>query len=147
MNTLKERLIFSMGADITQADLARECKVSRAAVTKWFNEKTKKIDAVHIFTIARRCNVDPEWLATGKEKPDRGVAQSRADTKDILPRRLDLIRRYGDLPDDIRMPIRMLIENLTPPDSSSYTLYLRKMEEFNEVRDAKPGKRKKTTTG
>jgi transcriptional regulator with XRE-family HTH domain len=118
MSTLQERLLECMGDKWTQADLARECGISRTAVTKWLKD-TKQIEAQHIFTLARLFRVDPEWLATGKGRKERGAAQIRADLQEIPPRRLELIRRYGELPREQRSTIRALIESLSPGEKTS----------------------------
>lgn len=149
VTTLKQRLIESMGDRFKPVDLARECGISRAAVAKWFSEATKRIDAVHIFKLARVLQVDAEWLATGEGRKDRGIAQVRADMKEIPESRLDLIRRYGTLPKEIRFSIRMLIQTLAVAGSEKYASWSKEIEQFNEIRDAKPRikpKAKKTIT-
>lgn len=147
MTTLKERLVQSMGERFTKSQLARECGISRAAVAKWFNESTKRIDAEHVFKLARLMNVDPEWLATGSGRSERGVAQTRADMREIPEHRLELIRKYGELPQDLRFPIRTLIQTLSTAVSDSYAKWSSEMHEISKLRDSKPkAKLKKQAT-
>lgn len=143
MPTLKERLIHAMGERFSKAQLAKECDISRAAVAKWFNERTKKIEAEYVFKLARLMNVDPEWLATGLGKPERGVAQTRADIKEIPSHRLELIRRYGNLPQELRFPIRQLIETLSAAVSENYAKWSMEMQEKAKERDQIKPKSKK----
>ncbi|QSI31656.1 helix-turn-helix domain-containing protein [Variovorax sp. RKNM96] len=48
-----------------QADLARRCGVTRAAITNWLSGRNKGIESAHLFVIADYFRVHPRWLATG----------------------------------------------------------------------------------
>lgn len=135
MSTLKERLEMAMGKDITRAHLMAAIKryggtISRAALSKWFDdEKTKAMKAEHVFPVAKLCHVNPEWLATGAGKRD--PTPDQCDHADIPQRRIDLIRMYGRLPDEVRMPIRSLIETLSYIGHKRKSEYLANLESAN----------------
>jgi transcriptional regulator with XRE-family HTH domain len=115
MSTLQSRLEAAMKhASKKQADLARATKASSAAVTKWFSPAAKNLKMEHLFAVADECGVDPRWLATGKGAMVKGGKPEPGSSPiaDIPQRRLDLIRMYGRLPDEVRQPIRALIETL-----------------------------------
>ncbi len=143
MTTLKDRLTEAMGETVTRAELATKCKVSRAAVSKWFSQDSKSLKAEHVFLIARLCQVDAEWLATGEGRPKRkaaAIAEDVAKYGDIPQRRIDLIKAYGRLPKDVRAPIRTLIETLAIVHSERYATYSRSLQAMAEERDSKPKK-------
>ena len=111
MSTLQSRLQAAMElSERKPADLAAACRISRAAVSKWFQPASKNLKMEHLFTVADLCGVDARWLATGRGQPRRHQLTKPGD--DIPQRRLDLIRMYGRLPDEVRAPIRALIETL-----------------------------------
>lgn len=83
MNSITERIKSRLDKDkgLTQAGLARFCKVSSAAVSHWM--KGEGIDYRNILKIAEYLNVSPKWLETGEgeiktycageEEPPTGV--------------------------------------------------------------------------
>lgn len=66
--TLKDRLAEAMAGPpkISQAALARACKVSQPSVNDWLSGKTKTIKGPTLLRVARFLRVSPDWLATGK---------------------------------------------------------------------------------
>jgi transcriptional regulator with XRE-family HTH domain len=114
MSTLQSRLEQAMKhAKVKQAELASACGISSAAVAKWFGGSAKNLKMEHLFAVADLCLVDARWLATGKGAMLRGgKLETSTPAHDIPQRRLDLIRMYGRLPDEVRQPIRALIETL-----------------------------------
>jgi transcriptional regulator with XRE-family HTH domain len=111
MSTLQVRLEKAMqAAKKSKSDLARACDISTAAVAKWFNGNAKNLKMEHLFAVADACEVSPRWLA-GLDVPMKKADQP-ATLADIPQRRIDLIRMYGRLPDEVRQPIRALIETL-----------------------------------
>ena len=54
------------------AELARQAKVSRAAVTDWRNGNVNNISLDVAVRIGRAANVDPMWIATGDGTPAPG---------------------------------------------------------------------------
>jgi transcriptional regulator with XRE-family HTH domain len=114
MSTLQARLEQAMKhAKVKQADLASACGISSAAVAKWFGGTAKNLKMEHLFSVADLCRVDARWLATGKgAMVHGGKPENGAPPTDIPQRRIDLIRMYGRLPDEVRQPIRSLIETL-----------------------------------
>lgn len=115
MSTLQDRLEKAMDhAKKKQADLARACGISTAAVAKWFGGNAKNLKMEHLFSVADECQVSARWLGTGKgpmsagDKPDPNQGASAG----IPKRRIELIQMYGRLPDEVRLSIRQLIETL-----------------------------------
>lgn len=53
----------------TQVELAKQCGVTPAAVTKWTAGTIGELSGAALFKLARLCRVDPEWLATGEGSP------------------------------------------------------------------------------
>ena len=60
------------------ADLARACGVSPAAVGQWLSNDTKAPKAENIFRIAKATGVSAEWLTTGKGAMVPGTNDNRA---------------------------------------------------------------------
>ena len=51
--------------EVTGAELARACGVKPASVSNWLSGDSKTMEASNLLAAARRCNVGPDWLATG----------------------------------------------------------------------------------
>jgi transcriptional regulator with XRE-family HTH domain len=51
---------------VTQAALAKACKVRQPSVSDWLSGRTRSMDSENLIAAARFLNVRPEWLATGK---------------------------------------------------------------------------------
>lgn len=65
---LKDRLAEAMTGPpkVTQAALARACKVAQPSVNDWLSGKSKTIRGAALLAAARHLRVSPDWLATGK---------------------------------------------------------------------------------
>jgi len=107
----KDRLSEAMGKTVTPAALARACKTSRAAVSKWMSGDTKDVKMAHLFLIADTCRVDARWLATGEGEPHpppngRGpmTPQDRADRA--------FMQAFRALPWDWRFNIGNIVSEL-----------------------------------
>jgi hypothetical protein len=114
MSTLQARLeaaLKNTKPPKERADLARACEISRQAVDKWFDTEAKNLKMEHLFAVADECAVEARWLATNSG-PMKRTGKADSMPSDIPQRRIDLIRMYGRLPEDIRQPIRALIETL-----------------------------------
>lgn len=68
MKTLQERLKIAMAGPpkISQASLARACRISAPSVNDWISGKTKSIEGANLLHAAAHLKVLPLWLATGK---------------------------------------------------------------------------------
>jgi transcriptional regulator with XRE-family HTH domain len=66
--TLKERLTLAMkGPPVVRVgELARACGVKSPSVSGWLSGATKKLEGANLLNAARKLNVNPEWLATGR---------------------------------------------------------------------------------
>lgn len=73
MTSLKERLEIAMSGPpkVSQAALARACRISRPSVNDWLSGKTQTIEGSNLLAAARFLNVSPEWLANGTGAPNR----------------------------------------------------------------------------
>ena len=115
---------------LNQVELAHKLKVTKAAVSKWEANTSPNMDLAVFFELARVLQIDPQELATGHP--------SRPQTVDDIPdRRLDLIRSYGRLPQDIRAPIRALIETLSVAQNERYAKWSHEEGERAKKRDTK----------
>ena len=52
-------------AQISPSQLARACEVSPAAVSKWLNGETKRLQHSVALRVAGILRVDPDWLNSG----------------------------------------------------------------------------------
>ena len=67
MTSVAERIRHARKkAGLTQADLAKACGISRAAVSQWELGTTKSPTSQNIFEIARATGFNPEWLSSGQ---------------------------------------------------------------------------------
>ena len=66
--SLKSRLREAMAGPpkISQAALARACKISPVSVNDWLSGKTQRLTGTNLLTTARVLGVNPEWLDTGR---------------------------------------------------------------------------------
>lgn len=112
MNDLQTRLKLIAGKEPDYRALADLCDISQQAVKKWFGfgGTTNDLRMAHLFKVAEHYSVDPKWLGTGEGEPR--PKRNSHPASDIPARRLDLIRAYGRLPDEVRFNIRGLIETL-----------------------------------
>lgn len=85
MKTLQERLKIAMDGPpkVSQAALARACKISAPSVHDWISGKTKSIEGANLLAAAAFLNVLPLWLATGKG-PMRGSARVDGDAVEAV---------------------------------------------------------------
>lgn len=97
MESLKERLRDAMGTEISASDLARACKVSPAAVSKWLDGRTKELKADNYVDAARALGVSAEWLRTGRLPRER--------TADVEGQQVD---RVISILEDLRGPLAAL---------------------------------------
>lgn len=106
LNDLADRLTDAMSvAGVNASQLARECRVSPAAVTHWLNRQTQKLTAANYAAAGRALGVNEEWLRTGK-----------------LPRERDAqavqLERLQAALSDLRGPLTALlaaVNELSPP--------------------------------
>jgi phage repressor protein C with HTH and peptisase S24 domain len=81
--SLKERLEIAMAGPpkVTQAALARACKVKPPSVSEWLSGKTKRLDGENLLKAASMLRVTPEWLAgvsnTMRYESDEAISLSR----------------------------------------------------------------------
>jgi transcriptional regulator with XRE-family HTH domain len=94
-------------AGLSQSELATAAGVTKAAISQWETGNVSNLKAVNLIALAHAFEVSAEEVWSGM--PAKAGPTALAD---IPPRRLDLIRAYGRLPDAWRKPIRMMIESL-----------------------------------
>jgi hypothetical protein len=127
---LKDRLTVALKrGELKPGQLASHIGMTAAGMSKIINGETAELKAVHVFKIARRCRVDPEWLATGEGKPFAGGVRDKQAQYNPLaefePKHIDLLRMYKRLPKDIRGPIRAMIEILAASQREDYAEWIR----------------------
>lgn len=112
MKTLPERLDAALKhAKKDRPALIKATGASRQAVNKWFEGTSSNLKMTHLFAVADVLGIEARWLATGEGEMKAGKS-SGCTHGDIPQRRIDLIRMYSHLPDEVRRPIRALIETL-----------------------------------
>lgn len=71
MKTLAERLRYAMEIlppkKIKGVDLARAVGVKPPSVSDWLSGKSKTMEGENLLRVAKYLNVNPVWLATGKD--------------------------------------------------------------------------------
>jgi transcriptional regulator with XRE-family HTH domain len=100
MELLKDRLRWAMdnaGQKVTQAALAKVCKVTPTSVNDWLSGKSKSIKGAPLLAASRYLNVNPEWLSIGKgrrrlndSEPDSGQGDVRPVALQSQPAIFDL---------------------------------------------------------
>jgi transcriptional regulator with XRE-family HTH domain len=56
---------------VTQAEIARECKIKPPSVADWLNGKTKNLKGPNLVKTARLLRVEEAWLADGVGPKER----------------------------------------------------------------------------
>ena len=103
MDTFAERFKYARTrAKMSQDELARRTDVSKASISKVEMGLTSDVYMTTLFHLADAMSIDPRWLATGK-KPV-------GDTAIGLPGEAGIMTAWHELPEDIREPLRMLID-------------------------------------
>lgn len=77
--SLSERLKLAMAeSNVSQAELARACKVKPPSVNGWLSGKSRFLRGENLLSAARALRVSQDWLATGKgikKPPDNSGGQ------------------------------------------------------------------------
>jgi transcriptional regulator with XRE-family HTH domain len=81
---LSDRLKQAMSlAGITQADLARACKVKPPSIHGWLNNKSKFLRGENLLLAATALKVNPAWLATGEGRMEIDDVNTSHPTKPL----------------------------------------------------------------
>ena len=73
MSTLSERVAAALAqSGLSQAELARACKVTPVSVNDWLSGKTRSMKAETAIAAASALNVSASWLARGFGDPQHG---------------------------------------------------------------------------
>ena len=132
MDTFAARLKYArQRAKLSQEELARKLDISKASISKIEMGLTKEVMMTTLFRIADALMIDPRWLATGSSP----IAESSVG----LPGDSALIDAYGQLPKELKEPIKDLIEKAATASRQRYWQWI-------EERDNRP-KIDTTTTG
>lgn len=103
----------------TNEQIGGRIGVSGESVRKWRNGDQKpRWEKVDLY--AKETGVSSDWLVVGYEKPSGPPVKSGNRSVHLAPRHLGLIEAYIDLPPELRMPIRMLIEATAIMHNSNY---------------------------
>lgn len=112
----------------TLETLGKKVGAGKAAVSKWENDSDINIELDKFFKLADVLGIDPRELLTGEPAPGR---------PSLLPRRLALIEAYGRLPQEIRTPLRSMIEVLDVAATEHYAAWSRERQVEADNRDRK----------
>lgn len=106
--SLGERLEWALErASVSRAALADACGTSTVSVGKWVNDNTKNMRMANLFTVARLCMANAEWLGTGEGSPTIGIPSIY---QDIAGPDLQIARELTKLDDKkLRATIKELI--------------------------------------
>ncbi len=94
----------------TLEQVAGKVGTTKANVSKWENKPNADMNLVVFFKLADLYDVDPRELATGR----------RNKAPQLTPQRQSLISAYSGLPEELRAPIRALIQTLATASNPSY---------------------------
>ena len=87
---ISERLKIAMqAAGITQAELARRCKVKAPSVNGWLSGKAKFLRGENLLAAAKALNVSQHWLATGQG--EMAATDTNVTSSTIGDRKIPLI--------------------------------------------------------
>ena len=103
MDTFAERLRYARHrAKLSQDELARKVDCTKSTLSKAEAGLTQEVLMTTLFRIADSLMIDPRWLATGKHS----VAESGVG----IPGAVGLNEAFAKLPEDLREPIKTMIE-------------------------------------
>lgn len=125
VTTLEQRLAIAMElAGIGPSELAEQCGVSRAAVTKWLKGRTSNLKLPNFYAVVDACRVNARWLGIGEGDPRPLVPEeppSAANIANGLPEiALRVARKWNALDDPARTQALMLIETFGALQSENY---------------------------
>lgn len=84
-------------AEVTQQQIADRCGISNRTISAWERGQADGILAENLYCVADFLQVNPRWLATGQESPERESALGDA---------------FAELPADQQQIVRTLISSL-----------------------------------
>lgn len=112
---------------LNQVQLAKKLGVTKANVSKWEARDFPNIDLDVFFDFAEKADIDPRELATGKTPA----------SKDLPNGARALVEAFYDLPQELQLPIRSLIETLYVAKRESYAKYVKQEVDRVKKRDSK----------
>jgi transcriptional regulator with XRE-family HTH domain len=116
---------------LTLEQVAKAVGATKSAVSQWEREEIKDIAAGYVQGFSELYKKPAAWIIGHDLKTqdeDDDMFEEKRPIKpvvvtDIPPARLDLIRMYGRLPQELRGTVRMLIESLAAMHSERYAKF------------------------
>jgi transcriptional regulator with XRE-family HTH domain len=118
--TFAERMKKARGrAQISQESLANRCGITKASISKIELGLVQNVAMETLFKLADMLQVDPRWLATGKNNAPEGEAP-------VL--RFDANKLLASLPHDLREPMLDMIEKTSKAAEQRYWEWVKERE-------------------
>jgi transcriptional regulator with XRE-family HTH domain len=117
MDTFAQRLKYArQRAKMSQEELARKLDVSKAMISKVEMGLTQDVYMTTLFHMADAMSIDPRWLATGKSPV--------GETAIGLPGESGILEAWAELPEEIREPLRELVEKAAKASKQRYWAWI-----------------------
>ncbi len=109
---LRDRLILALSRDpeLTQAGLARHCRLSSASVSNWFSGRTASLKGASAVMAAEFLGCDPAWLATGSGSPGWGDSSGAVDEGGSRSQLAATLLAWPDLATAVSLPQAFLLQ-------------------------------------
>jgi transcriptional regulator with XRE-family HTH domain len=119
--TFADRLKYARArAKISQESLAHKCGITKASVSKFELGLTQSPAMETLFALADILQVDPRWLATGK---------NHNPSTDSPVLRIDANKALSQLPAELREPIINMIESAAHAAEQRYWAWVKERED------------------
>ncbi len=113
METFAQRLKYArQRASMSQDELAHKVGISKASVSKIEMGLTNDVLMGTLFKMADIMQIDPRWLATGKSPMGESMIG--------LPGEKAVVDAWSQLPQDLRDPLRELMERAAVASKQRY---------------------------
>jgi transcriptional regulator with XRE-family HTH domain len=113
METFAQRLKYArQRASMSQDELAHKVGISKASVSKIEMGLTNDVLMGTLFKMADIMQIDPRWLATGKSPMGESMIG--------LPGEKAVVDAWAQLPQDLRDPLRELMERAAVASKQRY---------------------------
>jgi transcriptional regulator with XRE-family HTH domain len=106
-------------SQISQESLAHRCGITKASISKIELGLVQNVAMETLFKLADMLQVDPRWLATGKNQAPEGDAP-------VL--RFDANKLLASLPGDLRDPLLDMIEKSSKAAEQRYWEWVKERE-------------------
>ena len=118
---LKDRLSKALAEnpELSQADLARACKIKPPSVSDWFSGATQTLKGANLLNASACLGVSPQWLAAGKGPMRPTNAKELFSVADVEvaegPVDATIAREARDLPEAQKEAVLALVRSMKAP--------------------------------